>query len=80
MIGKGEEWEREVCVDCEGELEWVECGDCEDGYTYHDCGEDTCCCRYPENNVACDTCEGQGGWYSCLAECWKRKEDIEGIT
>lgn len=39
------------CYQCGGE-----------GVTHHDCGEDTCCCLYPEDNVRCDICHGEGGW------------------
>jgi hypothetical protein len=53
------------CLRCHAGVHWVECEQCEDGYSYHDCGEDTCCCLNPENNVVCDTCDGEGGWYIC---------------
>lgn len=45
---------------------WEDCYNCEDGFSYHDCGDDSCCCRYLENNVVCDICEGKGGWDRCL--------------
>ena len=48
---KGQWWES--CWKCDGE-----------GYSHHDCGEDTCCCLHPENNVRCDICNGEGGFYS----------------
>jgi hypothetical protein len=44
-----EEWE--ICHECGGE-----------GVSGHDCGEDTCCCRNPVDNMACKTCNGEGGW------------------
>ena len=51
---------------CGFELDWAECYNCdEDGYSYHDCGEDCCCCLNPENNVECDICDGNGGWWAC---------------
>lgn len=53
-----------VCKDCS--LSWERCDNCEYGYSFHDCGEDTCMCRYPENNVRCDICDGKEGWYNCL--------------
>jgi hypothetical protein len=43
--------------------EWESCGDCSgDGVIGHDCGEDTCCCRFPDEDVKCPTCDGKGGW------------------
>lgn len=43
--------------------EWVRCWQCGGGiYVDHDCGEDTCCCAFPEDNVICDICNGEGGW------------------
>lgn len=45
-------WEWETCPDCAG-----------DGMNGHDCPcGDTCCCRYPEENIRCQTCDGEGGW------------------
>ena len=41
---------------------WIECENCGgEGVTSHDCGEDCCCCEDPEDNVACDCCDGEGG-------------------
>jgi hypothetical protein len=68
-IGEGEEWETQICSECDSEAEWVACDQCEEGYSDHDCGEDTCCCLNPESNVVCDTCEGKGGWWVCSANC-----------
>ena len=46
--------------------EWVECSECGgEGVTHHECGEDTCCCRDPEQNVNCHVCIGMGGHYAC---------------
>lgn len=45
------------------EAEWVYCENCIDGFTDHDCGEDTCCCAEPEDNIVCEICHGNGGWY-----------------
>lgn len=53
------------CEHCGQDLDWEDCGQCEDGYSYHDCGEDCCCCLYPEPNVVCDQCDGNGGWWLC---------------
>jgi len=40
--------------------ERVDCWNCSDGYSHHDCGEDTCCCLYPEDNMQCEICRGEG--------------------
>ena len=49
-----------------GEKTWVECWQCAgEGSDEHDCGDDTCVCLQPENNVQCDICRGNGGWYRC---------------
>lgn len=54
------------CARCGGSCSYWQCPDCDEyGYSYHDCGEDSCCCRYPENNVCCDTCGGTGGEWHC---------------
>lgn len=43
---------------------WIECKYCDgEGISYHDCGEDSCCCEFPEDNVQCDVCGGNGGFY-----------------
>ena len=54
-----------TCEKCNFELDWAECYNCEEGYSSHDCGEDCCCCLEPENNVTCDICDGNGGWWAC---------------
>lgn len=57
------------CPKCSRSMLWVDCWNCAgDGYSDHDCGEDTCCCLFPEDNVECDTCDANGGWYACW-EC-----------
>lgn len=44
--------------------EWRDCWRCGgSGYLEHDCGEDTCCCMDPDD-IECDLCHGEGGWYS----------------
>lgn len=53
------------CLACGADATWVECTRCVDGFTGHDCGEDTCCCADPEDNVECDVCDGDEGWYLC---------------
>lgn len=49
----GQEQERESCWSCGGEG------------GFHDCGEDCCCCLYPDLNVRCDVCGGQGSYWIC---------------
>lgn len=56
------------CARCGSSVAWVECENCDDGYTGHDCGDDSCCCRYPEDNVVCDRCLGRAGWYVCCSD------------
>ena len=60
-------WGQEpYCKVCGSGVFWQECEHCDEyGFTHHDCGEDTCCCRTPENNVVCDVCDGKHGWYVC---------------
>lgn len=51
-----------------GEKDWCECEQCGgDGMDGHDCGEDVCMCFGPEDNMRCDICRGQGGWWRCYA-------------
>jgi hypothetical protein len=54
------------CARCGGEVESVNCWNCGgEGYSHHDCGEDSCCCLYPEDNVTCDACQGNGFFLHC---------------
>lgn len=56
------------CCCCE--MIWHECENCGgEGVSGHDCGEDACCCLYPEDNMPCDICDGEGGWWECLGQC-----------
>lgn len=55
----------EACSKCGSQKFYRGCWNCEDGYSGHDCGEDCCCCLDPEDNVVCDICEGEGGFYVC---------------
>ena len=49
--------------DEEPDGEWEECDECGgEGVAGHDCGEDTCACANPQENVRCQTCNGEGGW------------------
>lgn len=57
-----------ICEEHGQELMWANCGNCNEGYTHHDCGEDCCNCLYPEDNVTCDICDGEGGFLVC-PEC-----------
>jgi hypothetical protein len=54
-----------VCPHCGQGMDYEYCDQCEDGYSDHDCGEDCCACLYPEPNVTCDQCDGDGGWWWC---------------
>lgn len=54
-----------ICQVCAWEVERVDCDQCSDGFVGHDCGEDCCACLEPEDNVACDTCDGYGFWVRC---------------
>jgi hypothetical protein len=73
-IEDGIEWSEPVrgdeapywwCARCGSSCDWEDCENCVDGYSGHECGEDTCACRYPEDNVMCDWCYGTGGWWRC---------------
>lgn len=64
------------CDKCGAELEWMECYNCNEGFTHHDCGEDVCACLDPEDDVVCDICEGECGWYACPC-CQGKKEPKE---
>lgn len=47
---------------------WIDCEQCGgEGVDGHDCGEDCCCCLDPVENAPCDSCDGTGGWYECMA-------------
>lgn len=64
-----------VCNCCN--LNWKICSYCEDGFSHHDCGEDSCCCLEPYNNIECDNCKGNGGWFICLdKDCGYNKTPI----
>lgn len=50
-----------------GDKQWIDCYNCAgEGFSHHDCGEDCCCCLDPEDNVTCDICRGDGGWWACF--------------
>ena len=60
--------DRQKCPECGCRMEWAECEVCGGkGVDGHDCGEDCCCCADPEDNIACDCCLGEGGWWVCEA-------------
>lgn len=64
----GAQWENQ-CARCGSSMHWEDCEQCdEDGMSGHDCGEDCCCCLDPEENMICDTCDGEGGWWMCLSD------------
>ena len=64
-------WGKESqCPYCGSSVSWQDCDACGgSGFSGHECGEDTCCCLDPEDNVECDICNGEGGWYECLGGC-----------
>ena len=55
------------CARCGSSCDYQDCDNCDDGADGHDCGEDVCVCLYPEENVACQYCDGNGGWHRCLS-------------
>jgi hypothetical protein len=58
---------------------WIECECCGgEGYTSHDCGEDSCCCLEPEDNVQCDACGGNGGFYREMPDDFPSRELLHG--
>ena len=54
------------CPECGLDLDWEDCTNCADGFVGHECGDDTCCCLYPQDNVKCQYCEGESGWFRCF--------------
>ena len=61
------QWENQ-CARCGSSMTYVDCTNCGgEGVTDHDCGEDCCCCLHPEDNVPCDICDGEGGWWQCIS-------------
>ena len=63
------------------EMFWQECEHCGGtGFSHHVCGEDTCCCLYPEDNVLCDICEGECGWYVCTCDENGKHDPLEFLT
>jgi hypothetical protein len=61
---------KNICSRCECcELIIESCEECEGGLSGHECGEDTCCCKFPEDNVRCEFCGGRGYLAVCLGSC-----------
>jgi hypothetical protein len=58
----GRNWDLQ-CARCGSSCHYQDCDQCEDGFDGHDCGEDCCACYRPEDNVICQICDGDGGWY-----------------
>ena len=56
------------CARCGSSAYWEDCTSCEDGFDGHDCGEDCCCCLQPEENVACEYCDGEGVFHRCMSD------------
>ena len=56
------------CARCGSSCDFQDCDNCGgDGLFGHDCGDDCCCCLHPVDNIACDFCDGNGGWWICLS-------------
>lgn len=70
------------CVDCKEPAEyWLDCSYCdENGMSHHDCGEDCCCCLNPEDDVPCDLCNGNGGWFLCVEHAPKGNEELQYVA
>lgn len=74
----GREWDCQ-CARCGSSADHERCDQCDEGYDGHDCGEDCCMCRYPEDNMICDICNGHGGWYRCLSSPeWCKANPLPG--
>jgi predicted amidophosphoribosyltransferase len=59
--------QKDICKNCGNKLKRIECWQCEgEGVSDHDCGEDVCACRFPEPNVTCGICNGEGSWMVCM--------------
>lgn len=60
---------RSMCARCGSSLDFEPCDMCAgEGVAGHDCGEDCCVCLYPEPNVLCDCCHGEGSYPQCLSQ------------
>lgn len=55
------------CSRCGSSASSEFCDQCEDGFDGHDCGEDCCCCLYPEEDVPCQYCDGEGVFHRCMS-------------
>ena len=84
VIGKnhprdGNRWECQ-CGRCGSSMFSEDCQHCGgEGVTDHDCGEDTCCCLYPEDNVPCDICGGEGAFLLCISSKeWCQAHPLNG--
>ncbi|MCK5641638.1 MAG: hypothetical protein KAJ19_12625 [Gammaproteobacteria bacterium] len=68
------------CARCGWTLDWEYCDGCDDeGLSHHDCGEDTCCCKHPEDNVPCDWCNSEGGRWTCMSDReWCKENPLPG--
>lgn len=63
----GREWDCQ-CARCGSSMGDMTCEACGgEGTDGHDCGEDCCCCLYPEDNVPCGICDGDGAFSYCLS-------------
>lgn len=57
------------CARCGSSCDWTECEeyDCDDGYITDDADEWDDDDGVPGEVRVCDTCEGRGGWNTCLS-------------
>lgn len=63
----GRDWDC-LCARCGSSVDWEPCTTCGgEGVDGHYCGEDCCCCLYPDDNMPCDLCDGEGGFRVCIS-------------
>lgn len=66
-------------AECDGVMHFCyECGG--DGFLVAECGEDSCCCRDPEEShgyVTCHICSGAGAW-PCPSSGSTERERVRG--
>lgn len=70
MYGPGLEIDCQ-CARCGSSCGWQDCCHCEDGSLGSDCIDDLChggqCIHGDSGFIACDICDGRGGWQHCLS-------------
>ena len=64
------------CARCGSSTGWVECWNCDEGYVESDFGDGIV---EDIELVACDICDGKGGFYTCLSdEDWCEAHPLPG--